>query len=207
MREEPSALVLALFGPQADKIEKYAELLANQGEARGLIGPAETQRIWSRHIVNSAALLEFLPLQGTVLDVGSGAGLPGIVLAIARPDLPVTLLEPMERRVTWLEEVKETLELDNVTVLRARAEEVAGTVQADAVTARAVAGLGKLLRLTHGLIAPGGALLALKGRQAAKEVAAAEREINKYGLTASIHEVPSLLEDEVTFVVECRKNK
>ncbi len=205
-REAPSPVVLALFGPHAGKIEQFADLLATHGEERGLLGPQESERIWSRHIVNSAALLGFLPQEGTVIDVGSGAGLPGIVIAIARPDLKVTLLEPMERRVAWLDEVVETLALTNVEVVRGRAEQMERGFRADVVTSRAVAGLGKLIRLTQRLIAPGGRMLALKGRRASFEVDAAKPELRKYHLDASVHEVMSLMDDEATYVVECVRN-
>ena len=113
MAEKPTPLTLALFGPNAPKIQRFADKLAAEGELRGLIGPKEKERLWSRHIVNSAALLGFLPVEGTVIDVGSGAGLPGLVIAIARPDLEVTLVEPMERRCIWLQEVIDELDLPN----------------------------------------------------------------------------------------------
>lgn len=201
--ETPSDLVLSLFSSQSGAVRAFADLLAEEGELRGLIGPRETERLWSRHIVNCAALLPFLPPTGSVIDVGSGAGLPGIVIAAARPDLRVTLVEPMERRCEWLDHVVEVLALDNVTVLRERSENLGKTVRADVVTARAVAALPKLLRLTSKLIAPGGRLLALKGERAYQEVEDAAAELRKRHLTAQVHEVVSLMDGQVTYVVEC----
>lgn len=206
MNETPSDLVLSLFGPNVVSVQRFADLLSAEGETRGLIGPKEAERLWSRHIVNSAALLPFLPSSGTVIDVGSGAGLPGLVIACARPDLKVFLVEPMERRCEWLEYVKAKLDLTNVTVVRDRAEALGRTIRADVVTARAVAGLGKLIRLTSKLIAPGGALLALKGQRASMEVEEASAELRKYHLSADVHEVVSIMDGETTYVVECRRD-
>lgn len=205
MSEKPSPIVLSLFGSSASTIEAYADLLAIEGEKRGLIGPQETERLWSRHIVNSAALLPFLPKRGTVIDVGSGAGLPGLVIAAARPHLDVTLVEPMERRCEWLAEVSEELGLDNVEIIRARSQDLGRKIRADVVTARAVAALPKLLRLTSKMIAPGGRLLALKGRRAEEEVLEAHEELKRRHLTAEVHEVVSVMDGEVTYVVECRR--
>ena len=202
----PTPLALSLFRSGADNIQAYASKLGAEGAARGLIGPRETERIWSRHIINSAALLPFLPPEGTVIDVGSGAGLPGLVIAIARPDLEVTLVEPMERRCVWLEEVIGELGLQNARVVRARSDELPKGTVADAVTARAVAALPKLLRITHSLVAPGGSLLALKGRRAYEEVAAAEKELRRYGFKARVEEVVSVLDGEITHVVDCKRS-
>ena len=203
--EIPSDLVLSLFGPQSGTVRAFADLLAEEGELRGLIGPRETERLWSRHIVNCGALLPFLPPKGSVIDVGSGAGLPGIVIAATRPDLDVTLVEPMERRCEWLDHVVEVLDLDNVTILRQRSEALGKSVRADVVTARAVAALPKLLRLTSKLIAPGGRLLALKGERAYQEVKDAHDELRKRHLVAQVHEVVSLMDGQVTYVVECTR--
>lgn len=205
MSETPSPLVLSSFGPHVSNVEAFAELLTSEGELRGLIGPQEADRIWSRHLVNSAALLGFLPSRGSVIDVGSGAGLPGLVIAIARPDLSVTLVEPMERRVEWLEEVVSTLDLDNVTVVRERAEKLGKSLRADVVTARAVAALPKLLKLTSPMIAPGGRLLALKGRRAYEEVRLAREELKRRHLRARVHEVVSVMDGDITYVVECER--
>lgn len=203
--EQPTPIVLSLFGTSASTVEAFAQLLAAEGETRGLIGPREAERIWSRHIVNSAALLPFLPQKGSVIDVGSGAGLPGLVIAAARPDLEVTLIEPMERRCEWLLEASETIGLDNVQIVRDRAENLGRTLKADVVTARAVAALPKLLRLTSKLITPKGRILALKGRRAYEEVASAADELKRRHLRAQVHEVVSVMDGEVTYVVECER--
>ena len=164
-----------VFGSALARAEAYAELLATDGTVRGLIGPREVPRLWDRHLLNSAALTGLIPAGARVVDVGSGAGLPGIPLALARPDLAVTLLEPLARRVAFLDECVSRLELDNVTVVRGRAEEgpvVRSPGGADVVTARAVAPLEKLAGWCLPLLRPGGRLLALKGATAADELAA-----------------------------------
>lgn len=161
-----------VFGDRLPWAEGFAEMLREHGVPRGLIGPRELDRLWERHLLNSAVLAELLTPNCSVLDVGSGAGLPGIPLAIARPDIELTLLEPMARRVTWLQEVITELGL-TVTVVRGRAEE--GPVRErlaghDAVTARAVAPLERLARWCMPLLRPGGRMLALKGASAAEEL-------------------------------------
>lgn len=201
--EQPTEVVRSLFGVSFGAIEEFANLLATEGELRGLIGPKEVERIWSRHIVNCAALLQFLPKRGVVMDVGSGAGLPGIVLAVARPDLEVRLVEVMERRCDWLIEVMERLGLDNVEVIRERSENLGRADRVEVVTARAVAPLDKLLRLTSKLIAPGGQLLALKGRRAYQEIEKAKNELKKRHLQAEVLKVPSVMDGEITYVVRC----
>ncbi len=201
--EQPNELTKALFGPSFGAVSVYADMLAEEGELRGLIGPREIGRIWSRHIVNSAALLPFLPKKGSVIDVGSGAGLPGIVLAVSRPDLQFYLVEPMERRCEWLSEVASEIGLDNVEIVNARAEDLGRSLRADAVTSRAVAALDKLIRLSSKLIAPRGRLLALKGQRASLEVEKAAKELKKYHLDASVHEVVSVMDGDSTYVVEC----
>ncbi len=206
MVETPSDLVLSSFGPNRENVIRFANMLAEEGEVRGLIGPRESERLWSRHIVNSSALLPFLPTSGTVADVGSGAGLPGLVIACARPDLSVKLIEPMERRCEWLQYVVDTIDLSNVEVIRERSESLGRSVKVDVVTARAVAALSKLVRLTSKLIAPGGALLALKGQRAYQEVEEAELELKKYHLNAEVHEVVSVMDGDITYVVECRRH-
>lgn len=165
----------ALFGAGLDEAERFAALLADAGVERGVIGPREADRLWERHLLNSAVLGELLPAGSSVLDVGSGAGLPGVALALARPDLRVALLEPMARRIGWLTEVVAALGLD-VDVHRGRAED--GAVRRalgewDVVTARAVAPLGRLAGWCLPLVRPGGRLLAVKGAAAAAE---AERD-------------------------------
>jgi 16S rRNA (guanine527-N7)-methyltransferase len=167
---------LAIFGSAVDAAAEYARLLATEGTVRGLIGPREVPRLWERHLLNSAAIASLVPAGVRVVDVGSGAGLPGIPLALARPDLTVTLLEPLARRVAFLTECVDRLGLERVTVVRGRAEE--GPVRrdlggADVVTARAVAPLDKLAGWCLPLLRPGGLLLAMKGSTAAEELAAA----------------------------------
>lgn len=168
--------VRAAFGDATERAEQYVRLLATEGTVRGLIGPREVPRLWDRHLLNSVALAPLVPAGARVVDVGSGAGLPGIPLALARPDLTVTLLEPLARRVTFLEECVDVLGLANITVVRGRAEEgpvVRSLGGADVVTARAVAPLEKLAGWCVPLLRPGGQLLALKGSAAAEELAAA----------------------------------
>lgn len=167
----------AVFGDRLPIAERYAELLAGTGVDRGLIGPREADRLWERHLLNSAVLGELIPRSCRVLDVGSGAGLPGIPLALARPDLHVVLLEPMARRVAWLQEVIDELGLA-VSVHRGRAEDPRVRDQLGhnaVVTARAVAPLSRLARWCLPLVAPGGRLLAVKGASAEQEVA---RDVN-----------------------------
>jgi 16S rRNA (guanine527-N7)-methyltransferase len=162
-----------VFGDHLDRAIAFAQLLADHGVERGLIGPREVERLWERHLLNSAVIAELLPQNCRVVDVGSGAGLPGIPLAIARPDLNLTLLEPMARRVAWLDEVVETLGLSSVTVVRGRAEEASVREQlsdVDVVTARAVAPLERLARWCLPLLKPGGQLVALKGESALEEM-------------------------------------
>lgn len=203
--EQPTEEMRQLFGLAFAGAEHYARMLQEEGELRGLVGPRELPRLWSRHIVNSAAVVPFLPSRGTVADVGSGAGFPGIIVALLRPDLDVTLIETMERRVEWLGDVVSELDLDNVTVRRGRAEEIPDRY--DAVTARAVAKLSTLVRLTSRLLRPGGALLALKGAKAKAEAEDAVYVIKKAKLSeAVVHEVVTS-GDEVTKVVEVRRPK
>lgn len=166
----PAAKVV--FGARLPVAERYAEFLVTAGVERGLLGPREGTRVWERHLLNSAVLAELLPASGEVIDVGSGAGLPGIPLAIMRPELSVTLVEPMQRRTTFLEECVALLELENVSVVRGRAEDLAGEIDADVVVARAVAPLDRLLEWTLPLVRPGGRVLAVKGAKVAEELTA-----------------------------------
>ncbi|MCR8669742.1 16S rRNA (guanine(527)-N(7))-methyltransferase RsmG [Agrococcus sp. HG114] len=182
LEPEPAAAV-ALFGDRIDVARSFAASLAARGETLGLIGPRELPQLWSRHILNSALLAPLL--RGRVGDVGSGAGLPGLVLAIARPDVELTLIEPMERRTDWLRAEAERLELSNVRVVRARAEDVPGSgdvLPLDQVTARAVSALRTLIPLTAPLARSGGELLLLKGARADEEIAAAQKVIRKHRL-------------------------
>lgn len=180
LEKEPAAAAV-LFGDQLDRARAFTTNLARFGEERGLIGPLELPRLWSRHIVNSALVAPLLR-PGRVGDVGSGAGLPGLVLAIARPDVHFVLIEPMERRVAWLSEQVEELALSNVDVLRARAEEAKLDEPLDQVTARAVSAFRKLIPLTAPLLRDGGELVLMKGAGAAAEIEAAAKEIRKYRL-------------------------
>jgi 16S rRNA (guanine527-N7)-methyltransferase len=170
-----------MFGPAIGLAARYAELLAGPGVERGLIGPGETARLWDRHLVNCAAIVGLVPQVGTLVDLGSGAGLPGLVLAMLLPDVQVVLLEPMERRVVFLAECVSELDLGNVTVHRGRAEDAAGEFAADVVTARAVAPLDRLAALAVGLVRPGGLVLAIKGAAAAQEVARAAPVLRRLG--------------------------
>jgi 16S rRNA (guanine527-N7)-methyltransferase len=180
---------VAVFGAELPRAEAYAGLLATDGVVRGLLGPREAGRLWSRHLLNSAVLAEACPASGLVVDVGSGAGLPGIPLALARPELTVRLVEPLLRRTTFLEEVVARLGLTNVDVVRARAEELHGRWTAATVTARAVAPLERLAGWCLPLVAPGGSLLALKGERADEELAAAGPALGRLGVRSATVEV------------------
>ncbi|WP_030676857.1 16S rRNA (guanine(527)-N(7))-methyltransferase RsmG [Streptomyces sp. NRRL B-1347] len=171
-----------VFGERFPDAVRYAELLAEAGVRRGLIGPREVPRLWERHLLNCAVLSEVVPEGVTVCDVGSGAGLPGIPLALVREDLKITLLEPLLRRTNFLSEVVELLGLDHVTVVRGRAEEVLGKLQpVHVVTARAVAPLDRLAGWGVPLLRPYGEMLALKGDTAEEEVKAAGAALSKLG--------------------------
>jgi len=181
---EPAAAA-EIFGEHIEQARKYAFALARDSETFGLLGPRELPKIWSRHVINSALLVELVPEGSKVADVGSGAGLPGIPMAIARPDCHFTLIEPMERRANWLSSTITELGLENVEVLRARAEDVQRT-DFDIVTARAVAALDKLLRmltpLTRGSVHK--TVLALKGSRAPIEIEEAAPRIKRLGFLA-----------------------
>lgn len=164
-------------------IEAYAASLADAGTVRGLIGPREVPRLWERHLLNCAVLGEAVPEDVSVCDIGSGAGLPGIVLAIARPDLEVTLVEPLLRRTTYLNEVVAELSLDNVEVVRGRADALHGRRTFDVVTSRAVAPLDRLLEWSMPLVADAGLLVAMKGASALDEVEAARPVLARLGCT------------------------
>lgn len=200
LETEPGAAA-TLFGARLDVARQFTANLASQGEERGLIGPLELPRLWSRHILNSAIVAPLLR-PGRVGDIGSGAGLPGLVLAIARPDVAFVLIEPMERRVAWLNEQVSELGLTNVDVIRARAEDVRLAEPLDQVTARAVSAFRKLLPLTAPLLRDGGELVLMKGAGAQAEVEAASKEIRKY----KVHQIEVLtlgqdVLDEVTRVI------
>ena len=180
LEREPAGAA-TLFGERLDLARAFTASLAEQGEERGLIEPLELPRLWTRHILNSAIAAPLF--HGSVADVGSGAGLPGIVLAIARPDVEWTLIEPMERRVVWLDEQVAALGLSNVTVVRGRAEEVGLSARFDVVTARAVSALRTLLPWTAPLVRNGGELALLKGANAENEITAAQKQIRKFLLS------------------------
>lgn len=191
-----------MFHDQLPLISRYAQILATDGVERGMIGPREVPRLWDRHLINSGVVLPRIPEGASVADVGSGAGLPGLVWAIGRPDLAVTLIDPLLRRTTFLDEVVATLELANVRVVRGRAEEVSETF--DVVTARAVAGLEKLAKWCMPLVRPGGVLLALKGQSAPEELRDAKRTLGRLGATDTV--IRTYGEVEVpTTVVEVTK--
>ena len=199
-----STLVAAdqIFGDRLPLAERYVEHLATSGIERGLIGPREVPRLWERHVLNCAVVEEFIEDGARVADVGSGAGLPGLCLAIARPDLKLTLIEPLERRIIWLTEVVDDLGLDNVEILRSRAEQAVGQIEADYVTARAVSALVGLLDITLPILRGTGQLLALKGRSAADEITKAKKKLNKYGAreTEILVAGETLLEEPTTVV-------
>jgi 16S rRNA (guanine527-N7)-methyltransferase len=182
----PSAEAIAEFGDSLAKAQRYVELLASDGVTRGLIGPRETSRLWDRHLVNCALVVDLLPERGELVDIGSGAGLPGIVLAMLRPQLHVVLLEPLLRRAVFLQECVSALDLPNATVVRARAEEKAAAgISADVATARAVAPLDRLVGWAAGLLRPGGQLLAIKGQSAEEELEAAEPVLSRLGVQSA----------------------
>ena len=186
-RETPPVPDVArgVFGDQLELACRYAEFLADQGTVRGLIGPREVPRLWDRHLLNCVVVGEVVPEGAVLADVGSGAGLPGIVLAIARPDLDVTLIEPLLRRATFLREATSLLNLPNVKVERARAEGFTPRGSFDVVTSRAVAELGKLATWSLPLVRPGGLFLPIKGSSAEDEVRAAQKVLKRLGAEKS----------------------
>jgi 16S rRNA (guanine527-N7)-methyltransferase len=192
-----------VFGERLPEAVRYAELLADAGVRRGLIGPREVPRLWERHLLNCAVLSEAVPEGVSVCDVGSGAGLPGIPLALVRSDLRITLLEPLLRRTNFLEEVVELLGLEHVTVVRGRAEEVLGKLPpVHVVTARAVAPLDRLAGWGVPLLRPYGEMLALKGDTAEEELRAARAALSKLGVvdTSILHVGEGLVNPPSTVV-------
>lgn len=207
-RETPTAPAAAsgVFSVRPEMAVRYAGWLVGAGVERGLIGPREAPRIWERHLLNCAAVEELIPAGATVADIGSGAGLPGIPLALARPDLQITLIEPLLRRTMFLEEVVEDLGLGSqVRIRRGRAEDFHGELRFDRVTSRAVAPLAKLARWSVPLVAPGGSVLALKGDSARNEIEASRVVLSKLGVgEALLQAVARDRLGEATTVVELR---
>jgi 16S rRNA (guanine527-N7)-methyltransferase len=177
------AEAVAMFGDELPRARKYADLLTGAGVERGIVGPAEAERIWDRHLLNCGAVARLIPASSSVVDVGSGAGLPGIVLALLLPGATITLLEPMARRVDFLTECVAELGLANATVLRGRAEDMAGHMSVDVATARAVAPLDRLAGLMLGLLRTGGRALAIKGASAESELARSRPVLARLGIT------------------------
>jgi 16S rRNA (guanine527-N7)-methyltransferase len=181
-----------VFGEALPMAQKYAQLLTGAGVERGVVGPAEAERIWDRHLLNCAVVARLIPSRSWVIDLGSGAGLPGIVLAMLLPGAKVTLLEALARRVAFLDECVAELGLANAEVVRGRAEDLAGQLAADVVCSRAVAALEKLAGLSLGLARPGGRVLAIKGASAEAELARARPVLARLGVTdARISQVGS----------------
>jgi 16S rRNA (guanine527-N7)-methyltransferase len=194
-----------LFGDNLEAAVRYADILATTGVRRGLIGPREVPRLWERHILNCGVLDELVGPGMVVHDVGSGGGLPGIPLALARPDLRITLIEPLLRRTTFLSEVVEELGLTHVEVLRGRAEELRGKVQADVVTARAVAPLSRLAGWGLPLLRSGGEMLALKGDTAEAELEESGPDLRRLGAVEwDVVQVGEGIVDPMTTVVRVR---
>lgn len=180
----PPLVAESLFGDRLPAAQHYAYLLATTGVDHGLVGPREVPILWDRHILNCAVLGEVIAPDARVADVGSGAGLPGLVLAVLRPDLNLVLVEPLQRRVTWLENAIHELRLPNVQVHRARAQQVVG-LEADVVCSRAVARLSKLLGWNLPLLRPGGQILALKGASAQEELDEASAQLRRARVVSS----------------------
>ena len=195
---KPTPELLAYFKGREDQIQRYAQLLKSAGIERGLIGPKEGDRIWERHIANCIPITTILPQNVRLVDIGSGAGLPGIVIALARPDLKVTLIEPLQRRVDFLNEVVAELDIP-VEVIRGRAERV--KKQFEIVTARAVAPLEKLINISWHMIPKGGSLMAMKGESAAEEI---KSTTLKKVATTQLHEI-SLPNLPIARVIQVKK--
>ena len=190
------------FGSSWPALQAFHAMLVREGVLRGLIGPREVSRLWARHLLNSAAAVQYLPAGGRIIDLGSGAGLPGIVVAAMVPNAEVILLEPMERRTTWLTEVAAEVALENVTVVRGRAQDVDGQLTGDVVTSRAVASMDKLYRWGAPLLRVGGRLVVLKGEKAQDEVDAAVKVGRQAGFgPAEVVPAVSLPDVEPTRVV------
>ena len=191
------------LGAGFSKLAQYAEILVKDAVRLGIIGPREVDRIWDRHILNCAALTELIPDGQSIIDIGSGAGLPGIVLAILNPNSAVTLIEPMQRRAEFLTQTKTELGLSNVEILRGRAE--GQKVSAQNVTSRAVAPLNKLLSWSWPLVEKGGKVLAIKGEKATEELAEVKNELVSLKSSTAIIKTCGLALDLSVTVVEITK--
>lgn len=193
---------MGVFSHHLALAQRYVDILAREGVTRGLIGPREVPRLWERHLLNCALLGDAIGPGLDVCDIGSGAGLPGVVLALNRPDLRLTLVEPLFRRSTFLEEVIAELGLENVEVVRARAEELHGEREFSVVTSRAVAPLGRLLRWSMPLVRQGGVLVAMKGSSAREELEAARSVLREVGAgEVDVEEYGTGVVDRPTIVV------
>ncbi|MEO6142814.1 MAG: 16S rRNA (guanine(527)-N(7))-methyltransferase RsmG [Dermatophilaceae bacterium] len=184
----PPAGATQVFGDHLALAQRFTAILTASGVSHGLIGPREVPRLWERHLLNCAVIHPAIPVGAMVIDVGSGAGLPGLALAIARPDLDLHLVEPMLRRTNWLSMAVADLELTNVSVHRGRAEEFWGTLRAPVVTARAVAPLGELAKWCLPLLSPGGSLLAIRGARVAEELSADKALLRRLGAVEEVIE-------------------
>ena len=181
----PPGTASVVFGPATELARRYASMLATRGVERGLIGPREVPRLWDRHLLNCGVIAGLVPGDADVVDIGSGAGLPGVVIAMLRPQLHMTLLEPLLRRTVFLGECVAELGLANVTVCRGRAEDMAGGLHADVAISRAVAPLGRLAELSAGVVRPGGTILAVKGQQAQAELDQAAPVLRRLGVRSA----------------------
>ncbi|MFL6045760.1 MAG: 16S rRNA (guanine(527)-N(7))-methyltransferase RsmG [Propionibacteriaceae bacterium] len=199
-RAQAADLAREIYGDRFDRLNRYVDILCSTGVGWGLLGPREADRIWDRHILNSAALTALIAPDSTVADVGSGAGLPGIPLAVLRPDLRVTLIEPLLRRSTFLNQTVDELGIaDRVEVIRSRAEDHSRTYQI--VIARALAPLDRLIGWCNPLRASGGVILAVKGASAANEIASSRRQLDAAHLDAEVMDVRAHPQAEPTTVV------
>ena len=181
----PPGTASVVFGPATELACRYASMLATRGVERGLIGPREVPRLWERHLLNCGVIAGLVPGDADVVDIGSGAGLPGVVIAMLRPQLHMTLLEPLLRRTVFLGECVAELGLANVTVCRGSAEDMAGGLHADVAISRAVAPLGRLAELSAGVVRPGGTILAVKGQQAQAELDQAGPVLRRLGVRSA----------------------
>lgn len=204
--EIPPAGTEEFFGAAYPAAQRYAQHLATTGIEWGLIGPREIDRLWTRHILNCAVVAEFIDDSDVVGDVGSGAGLPGIPIALLRPEAQVVLIEPMERRVEWLKMVVDDLGLDNVRIVRARVEELVDEEMFTVVTSRAVKAMTTLIEWTHEVMGPEGRILALKGASVEAELAKTKKLLKRYRLSQpEIHIVDGGILDVPSRVVEIVK--